>query len=165
MARLRLAGGFVPLTLSIAAHASLFKGEALDTAANVLSWIVLIVLPIAGIAIFWMLHILPEKIAHQRHHPQKDAIHTLCMLSLFFGGLLWPLAWLWAYTKPVLYKMAYGIDKVIEEHDKKIGQDEAHLAQLDQQVNHDEALLHTMRAEIEALKAELNAVRNQKDQA
>jgi hypothetical protein len=27
-----------------------------------------------------------------------------------FGGLLWPLAWLWAYSKPVMYKMAYGTD-------------------------------------------------------
>ena len=26
---------------------------------------------------------------------------TLCLLSLVFGGLLWPIAWLWAYTKPV----------------------------------------------------------------
>jgi hypothetical protein len=24
--------------------------------------------------------------------------------------LLWPIAWLWAYTKPVLHKMAYGTD-------------------------------------------------------
>jgi hypothetical protein len=35
----------------------------------------------------------------------------LCLLSLVFGGMLWPLAWLWAYTKPVLHKMAYGTDK------------------------------------------------------
>jgi hypothetical protein len=34
------------------------------------------------------------------------------LLSLFFGGMLWPLAWLWAYSKPVLYKMAYGVDSV-----------------------------------------------------
>jgi hypothetical protein len=27
-----------------------------------------------------------------------------------FGGLLWPIAWLWAYSKPVLHKMAYGTD-------------------------------------------------------
>ena len=31
-----------------------------------------------------------------------------------FGGLLWPLAWLWAYSKPVMYKMAYGTDKAHE---------------------------------------------------
>jgi len=31
--------------------------------------------------------------------------------------MLWPLAWLWAYSKPVLYKMAYGTDKVEHGHD------------------------------------------------
>ena len=51
---------------------------------------------------------MPEKIAHKRHHPQLEAIKTLCLLSLVFGGLLWPIAWLWAYTKPVGYKLAYG---------------------------------------------------------
>ena len=63
------------------------------------------------IVLFWMVHVLPEKIAHKRHHPQLEAIRTLCLLSLVFGGLLWPLAWLWAYTKPVGYKLAYGTDK------------------------------------------------------
>ena len=98
---------------SAPAHASIFQGETLDTVANVMSWIVLIIVPIVCIAIFWLIHILPEKIAEKRHHPQAQAIHTLCLLSLFFGGLLWPLAWLWAYSKPVLYKMAYGTDKVV----------------------------------------------------
>ena len=23
---------------------------------------------------------------------------------------MWPLAWIWAYSKPVMYKMAYGTD-------------------------------------------------------
>jgi len=108
------------LLLPESAHASIFKGEALDTVANVMSWVVLIVVPIVLIAVFWLLHILPEKIAERRHHPQTAAIQTLCLLSLFFGGLLWPLAWLWAYSKPVLYKMAYGTDKVVH------GQDDDH---------------------------------------
>ena len=68
-------------------------------------------MPIGGIALFWLVHVLPEKIAEKRHHPQKDAIQVLCLLSLVFGGLLWPLAWLWAYSKPVLHKLAYGRDK------------------------------------------------------
>lgn len=93
---------------------SLLSGDALDTLAEVLSWVVLVVVPVVGIIVFWMLHIMPEKIAEKRHHPQSKAIQTLCLLSLFFGGLFWPLAWLWAYSKPVLYKMAYGTDK--EEH-------------------------------------------------
>jgi hypothetical protein len=94
-----------------AAHASFLSGEALDTAADVIAILVLIVVPVVAITVFWLVHILPEKIAEQRHHPQKDAIKTLCLLSLVFGGMLWPFAWIWAYGKPVLYKLAYGRDK------------------------------------------------------
>jgi hypothetical protein len=62
------------------------------------------------IGAFLLVHILPEKVAEKRHHPQLGAIKCLCLLSLCFGGLLWPLAWLWAYSKPVFHKMAYGTD-------------------------------------------------------
>ncbi len=99
------------------AHASIFKGETLDKVADVMSWVVLCIVPIVGIIVFWLVHILPEKIAEKRHHPQAKAIQTLCLLSLFFGGMLWPIAWLWAYSKPVLYKLAYGTDKVEHGHD------------------------------------------------
>ena len=99
------------------ARASLFKGEALDKMADVLTWVVLVVAPLVGIAVFWLVHILPEKIAEKKQHPQAKAIQCLCLLSLGFGGLLWPLAWLWAYSKPVLYKMAYGTDKVPHGHE------------------------------------------------
>jgi len=93
------------------ASASFLAGDALDTMADWLAIIVLIVVPVAAIVVFWLVHILPELIAEKKHHPQKDAIKTLCLLSLVFGGLLWPLAWLWAYTKPALHKLAYGTDK------------------------------------------------------
>jgi CBS domain containing-hemolysin-like protein len=101
---------FLLLGLPSAAHASLFHGETLDSIANGISWVVLVIAPIIGIAAFWLVHILPEKIAHKKKHPQTRAIQCLCLLSLCFGGLLWPIAWLWAYTKPVLHKMAYGTD-------------------------------------------------------
>jgi len=107
----RLAGTVVLLAGASPASASFLSGEALDTAATVLSWFVVCVVPIVVIVLFWLVHVMPEKIAEKRHHPQKDAIHTLCLLSLAFGGLLWPLAWLWAYTKPVGYRLAYGTDK------------------------------------------------------
>jgi hypothetical protein len=93
------------------AHASMFHGETLDSVANGMAWFVLIVMPVAGIALFWIVHVLPEKIAAKRHHPNKDAIHVLCLLSLVFGGLLWPIAWLWAYTRPLGHKLAYGTEK------------------------------------------------------
>jgi hypothetical protein len=99
------------VALPSTAHASFLPPELMDKAATYLAWFVLIVMPIAGIVLFWLVHILPEKIAHKRHHPQRDAIQVLCLLSLVFGGLLWPIAWLWAYVKPVTYKMAYGTEK------------------------------------------------------
>jgi hypothetical protein len=89
---------------------SIFSGEMLDLVAEIISWVAIVIAPIFGITVFWLLHIMPEKIAIKRKHPQVQAIHTLCLLSLFFGGLLWPFAFLWAYSKPVFYKMAYGTD-------------------------------------------------------
>ena len=99
------------LTFPADAHASLLPPHMEDAVANFLSTFVLFVVPVVLIVLFWMVHVLPEKIAHKRGHPQFEAIRTLCLLSLVFGGLLWPIAWLWAYTKPVGYKLAYGTDK------------------------------------------------------
>jgi CBS domain containing-hemolysin-like protein len=113
----------LPLVLPVDAHASMFKGEALDTVANVMAWVVLIVAPVVGIVVFLLIHILPEKIAEKKQHPQAKAIQCLCLLSLAFGGMLWPIAWLWAYTKPVLHKMAYGTDKV--PHDQEDAEETA----------------------------------------
>jgi CBS domain containing-hemolysin-like protein len=104
-----------PWLAPAAARASMFQGETLDAVANGISWVVLILVPIVVLVVFWLVHILPEKIAEKRKHPQAKAIQVLCLLSLVFGGMLWPLAWLWAYSKPVLYKMAYGTD-VAEAH-------------------------------------------------
>lgn len=118
-----------------AAHASLFEGETLDAVANGVSWVAIILVPIIGITVFWLVHILPEKIAHNKRHPQTRAIQCLCLLSLCFGGLLWPLAWLWAYTKPVLHKLAYGTD-------------------VDDSLDHDDAKGHDKQpSEVEALRA------------
>ena len=93
------------------ARASFLSGETLDTAANVLSWVIIVLVPIAAIIAFLYVHVLPEKIAEKRHHPQKDSIKVLCILSLFFGGLLWPFAWLWAYTRPIGFRAAYGTER------------------------------------------------------
>jgi len=99
------------LALPSSAHASLLSHEAEDALAKWIAIFVLFFVPVLLITLFWLVHILPEQIAHKRHHPQFEAIRTLCLLSLVFGGLLWPLAWIWAYTKPVGYKLAYGTDK------------------------------------------------------
>jgi CBS domain containing-hemolysin-like protein len=128
------------------AHASFLHGETLDKAANVLSWVVLFVVPVVVIVVFWLVHIMPEKIAIQKKHPQAKAIQVLCLLSLAFGGLLWPLAWLWAYSKPVLHKMAYGtdVDETVGHGDgKKTEPAEDEVKRLREQVATLEAQLKT----------------------
>ncbi len=118
---------FTPIFLVLAvipslARASFLPPDLIDDFANLLSWFVLIVMPVGLIAAFWYVHILPDTIAKRREHPQRDAIHALCILSLFVGGLLWPFAYLWAYTRPTMYKLAYGSDKYEPlEKDKQAG--------------------------------------------
>src|SRR5436189_4963425 len=112
------------LALPSHAHASMFHGETLDSVANVIAWFAFISVPPVLIVAFLAVHIIPEKIAERRHHPQLGAIKCLCFLSLVFGGLLWPIAWLWAYSKPVLHKMAYGTD-VDDSHEKPAGEKSA----------------------------------------
>lgn len=111
------------LLAAVPAQASLLHGDSLFKAANIMALVVICVVPIVLIVVFWLVHVLPEKIAHKNHHPQTKAIQVLCLLSLVFGGLLWPLAWLWAYTKPVLYKMAYGTDKSDEYYEQLAAKD------------------------------------------
>ena len=142
------------------AHASFLSPELEDKLATFLAIFVLILVPVVLITLFWMVHVLPEKIAHKRHHPQFEAIRTLCLLSLVFGGLLWPLAWIWAYSKPVMYKLAYGTDKHPDASEE--GLEPAHgapdvvslkerLARLEQRVPESE--LKTLRADLAALEA------------
>ncbi|HEY6355996.1 MAG TPA: DUF3302 domain-containing protein, partial [Burkholderiaceae bacterium] len=69
-----------------AAQASMFHGETLDKIADVIAWVVLVIVPMVGISVFWLVHILPEKVAEQKRHPQAKAIQVLCLLSLVFGG-------------------------------------------------------------------------------
>ena len=150
------------LALPSFAHASLFSGDALDTVADWMAIVVLIIVPVVVLVAFWLIHILPEKIAEKRHHPQKDAINTLCVLSLFFGGILWPLAWLWAYSRPVAYRMAYGTDKhedYFVERGEKAKQGELLAAEIE----HLRKELDSMAArgqlppQLETLRSELHA--------
>ena len=140
-----------PLAASIALHGTLIV-------ATFIALFVLFIVPVVLIVLFWMVHVLPERIAHKRHHPQFEAIRTLCLLSLVFGGLLWPLAWLWAYSKPVFYKAAYGTDKHPDAFKgghalAATGPGSLHdrVAQLEDRVP--AAELGVLRADLEALEA------------
>jgi CBS domain containing-hemolysin-like protein len=125
------------------AHASLFHGETLDAVANGISWVAIVIAPIIGIVLFWLVHILPEKIAHKRKHPQTRLVQCLCLMSLVFGGILWPLAWILAYSKPVLHKLAYGTD--VDET----------LDHLETEVKHEESEIKKLRERIAQLERQI----------
>ena len=147
------------VTLPADARASLLSPALEDKLATFLALFVIFVVPVVLIALFWMVHVLPEKIAHKRHHPQFEAIRTLCLLSLVFGGLLWPIAWLWAYSKPVMYKMAYGTDKVDHSADDDVYPPDAPPQQLTT-LRERVALLEARvpSKELDVLRADLDAL-------
>lgn len=156
----------VPAAMLLAAsnaHAAFLSGDALDTAADVLAIIVLIIVPIAAIVLFWLVHILPEKIAEKRHHPQQESIKVLCLLSLVFGGMLWPIAWLWAYTRPVMFKAAYGVEKH-ESYYEELGERARAGQLLREEIVHLRQELDamaekgTLPAPLRSLRAELDAL-------
>jgi hypothetical protein len=50
----------------------------------------------------------PGKVAKRRGHPQLDAINVMSWLGIITMGLLWPIALVWAYTRPPYMLQATG---------------------------------------------------------
>lgn len=48
--------------------------------------------------IFIFIHDLPHRMAKKRNHPQQEAIHYACWLSLFTLHAIWPFVFLWAVS-------------------------------------------------------------------
>ncbi|MGE9293944.1 MAG: DUF3302 domain-containing protein [Puniceicoccales bacterium] len=137
---------------------------SLEHIANIAALIILVLTPIMFIALFWMVHILPEKIAHKKNHPQKEAIKILVYMSLLFGGMLWPIAWVWTYLKSPRLK--------ISQNEIRLDAPEGHVTETmtelsettvenkpqDEAVVKDEIPL-AWRKEIEALNLRLESMR------
>ena len=62
-----------------------------------------LVVTLAGLTMvimaFMWLHEFPHRIAEQRNHPQKEAIHVACWLSLCTLHAIWPFVFIWAVSK------------------------------------------------------------------
>ena len=70
------------------------------TGLDYFTFVVLIVLTGAGLVGAVFLASLPGKIAADRGHPQADAIRVAGWLGLLTMGLFFPIALIWAYTRP-----------------------------------------------------------------
>jgi len=75
---------------------------------DVFAWIVLAILVCSGAGIVALMGMWPGKVAHERNHPQAEAIAVGGWLTLFLGFVFWPLMVVWAYTKPQNYVPADG---------------------------------------------------------
>jgi hypothetical protein len=69
------------------------------TGLDIFALIILLVLVLTGIGAAVALAMVPGRIARDRGHPQADAISVCGWWGLLTGGLLLPLAWIWAYTR------------------------------------------------------------------
>jgi len=69
---------------------------------GVFSLIVLIILALAFVGLWLAIAILPGRIAKDRGHPQADAINICGWMGALTMGILAPLAFIWAYTRPVM---------------------------------------------------------------
>ncbi|MCP4468651.1 MAG: DUF3302 domain-containing protein, partial [Halieaceae bacterium] len=63
------------------------------------AWAVMAIMLVIVTTLFVFLGSLPKKIADKHNHPQADAINAASWLGLFLGGIGWPLARVWAYTR------------------------------------------------------------------
>ncbi|HET6159383.1 MAG TPA: DUF3302 domain-containing protein [Dongiaceae bacterium] len=85
---------------------------------------------------FIYIHDIPYQIAKKSNHPQTEAIHLACWLSLFTLHAMWPIVFVWATMKPKPIAVSIGIDDEREQ---------------------------ALRAEIAALRSELGVMKARLD--
>lgn len=68
---------------------------------DIFAIIVLAVLAVVTLGAWIILAMLPGRIARSRAHPQADAINAGGWLAAILGGVLWPVFFVWAFTKPI----------------------------------------------------------------
>ena len=70
------------------------------TGLDLFALFVLLILFATAIAAWVILGMLPGRIARTRNHPQTEAINICGWVGALTMGILSPLAYVWAYTKP-----------------------------------------------------------------
>jgi hypothetical protein len=106
---------------------------------NMLEYVALVLLLLSITALFYIfifIHDLPYRTARKRNHPQQEAIHYACWLSLFTLHAIWPLVYLWA---------------VMDQRAPLIGSDKAFIPSSPQ--SGDAALIAALEARIAALES------------
>ncbi|GJM63819.1 hypothetical protein PEDI_43710 [Persicobacter diffluens] len=123
MKKILLSLCFLLLLLAVPQEAAaMISPDKVNAVADVMVWVVMCIVPPIGLWIFWKIHVIPEQVAKKRNHPQKDAIHMMCLLSLVMGGMLWPMALVWAYSGPAQVCITDGENPVNVAEQEKLEQ-------------------------------------------
>ena len=69
------------------------------------------------VGVWVMIAILPGRIAKKRGHPQADSINVLGWFGAITMGILAPIAFAWAYSKPVFRPIELGPPAAPEQTD------------------------------------------------
>lgn len=82
---------------------------------DIFAWIVLGALFVSALVIWFVLAILPGRIARNRGHPQADAINICGWLGALALGIFWPVALIWAFTKSGIPKAKAEAENTLSE--------------------------------------------------
>ena len=84
--------------------------------------IVLIVIALSLLAAAVAAARLPGQIARSRQHPQAEAVAVAGWVGLLAGGVLWPVALIWAFSRPP------ASDKTLRELRERVADLEARMS-------------------------------------
>jgi uncharacterized BrkB/YihY/UPF0761 family membrane protein len=69
-------------------------------ALDAFAFVVFAVLIFVGVIVIVSVGKLPGQLAHKWGHPQAAAINAMSWIGIATAGLLWPIAFIWAFTTP-----------------------------------------------------------------
>lgn len=105
-------GGPLPRSCRFQVQEQWFSANALPGEHELfLNYLSLAILCLGLLMVFYafiFLHNLPYSIAKKRNHPQVEAIHVACWLSLFTFHAIWPVVYIWAVTVQSPIEVAVG---------------------------------------------------------
>jgi len=105
----------------------------MDTVLNYASLVILCIGLTLVFYTFIYIHDIPYIIAKKRKHPQAEAIHYACWLSLFTLNAIWPIVFIWALIdhKPIPVRIVGSDDGDGEELQARIAALELRLRELE----------------------------------
>ena len=68
------------------------------SASDAFAFVVMAALVITAVIVVVNLGRLPGQLARKWEHPQASAINAMSWIGIATGGLLWPIAFVWAFT-------------------------------------------------------------------